>query len=138
MKNKLIFTLLFVSAFLLTACDRGQAPVPSTTGEVATPAPEPEQTYNWKMVTTWPPNFPIFQEGVERFAKDVSVMSKGRLKIKVYAGGELVPSLQSFDAVSQGTVELGHGAGYYWAGKIPAAQFFTAVPFGMNAQGMNA
>jgi len=138
MKNKLIFTLLFVSAFLLTACDRGQAPVPTTTGEVATPAPEPEKTYNWKMVTTWPPNFPIFQEGVERFAKDVKVMSEGRLNIKVYAGGELVPPLQSFDAVSQGTVELGHGAGYYWAGKIPAAQFFTAVPFGMNAQGMNA
>jgi len=33
---------------------------------------------------------------------------------------------------------MGHGAAYYWAGKIPAGQFFTAVPFGMNAQGMNA
>ena len=33
---------------------------------------------------------------------------------------------------------MGHGAAYYWAGKVPAAQFFTAVPFGLNAQGMNA
>ena len=137
MKNKLIFALLFVSALLLSACGQGQTPAP-TPAETSAPAPEPEKTYNWKMVTTWPPNFPIFQEGVERFAKDVNVMSKGRLNIKVYAGGELIPPLQSFDAVSQGTVELGHGAGYYWAGKIPAAQFFTAVPFGMNAQGMNA
>ncbi len=96
------------------------------------------KTFNWKMVTTWPPNFPVFQEGVERFANDVKAMSGGRLNIKVYAGGELVPALQSFDAVSQGTVEMGHGAAYYWSGKIPAAQFFTAVPFGMNAQGMNA
>jgi TRAP-type mannitol/chloroaromatic compound transport system substrate-binding protein len=96
------------------------------------------KTYNWKMVTTWPPNFPVFQEGVERFARDLATLSGGRLNIKVYAGGELVPPLQSFDAVSQGTVEMAHGAAYYWAGKIPAAQFFSAVPFGMNAQGMNA
>ncbi len=93
---------------------------------------------NWKMVTTWPPNFPIFQQGVERFAKEVRVMSGGQLSINVFAGGELIPPLQTFDAVSQGTVEMGHGAAYYWAGKIPAAQFFTAVPFGMTAQGMNA
>ncbi|NOZ51921.1 MAG: TRAP transporter substrate-binding protein [Gammaproteobacteria bacterium] len=97
-----------------------------------------QKTYHWKMVTTWPPNFPIFQEGVDRFAAEVNTMSNGRLNIKVFAGGELIPALQTFDAVSQGSVEIGHGAAYYWAGKIPAAQFFTAVPFGMNAQGMNA
>ena len=94
--------------------------------------------FNWKLVTTWPPNFPIFQEGVKRFAKDVRSISRGQLTIQVYAGGELVPPMQTFDAVSQGSVQMGHGAAYYWAGKIPAAQFFTAVPFGMNAQGMNA
>lgn len=93
---------------------------------------------NWKMVTTWPPNFPIFQDGVERFAKDVRTMSGGKMSIHTFAAGELIPAMQSFDAVSQGTVEMSHGAAYYWAGKIPAAQFFTAVPFGMNAQGMNA
>ena len=96
------------------------------------------KTYDWKLVTTWPPNFPIFQEGVQKFANDVKTMSGGRLNIQVFAGGELVPALESFSAVSQGTVQMGHGAGYYWAGKIPAAQFFTAVPFGMNAQGMTA
>ncbi|ALG67577.1 TRAP transporter substrate-binding protein [Beggiatoa leptomitoformis] len=95
-------------------------------------------TFNWKMVTTWPPNFPIFQTGVVRFAKDVETMSNGRIKIQVFAGGELVPALQTFDAVSQGTIELGHGAAYYWAGKVPAAQFMTAVPFGMTAKAMNA
>jgi TRAP-type mannitol/chloroaromatic compound transport system substrate-binding protein len=96
------------------------------------------QSFKWKMVTTWPPNFPVFQEGVERFADEVRTMSDGRLDIKVFAGGELVPALQTFDAVSQGTVEMGHGAAYYWAGKVPAAQFFSAVPFGMTAKGMNS
>lgn len=97
-----------------------------------------EDKFRWKLVTTWPPNFPVFQEGVKRFAKDIRIMSNGRLTIQVFAGGELVPPLSTFDSVSQGTVEMGHGAAYYWSGKIPASPFFTAVPFGMNAQGMNA
>jgi len=96
------------------------------------------QTFNWKMVTTWPPNFPIFQEGIVQMAQDVETMSNGRLKIQVFAGGELVPALQTFDAVSQGTVEMGHGSAYYWAGKIPEAQFMSSVPFGMTTKGMNA
>lgn len=90
------------------------------------------------MVTTWPANFPIFQDGAEKFADDVRVMSNGRMDIKVFAGGELVPALQVFDAVSQGSIELGHGSAYYWAGKVPEAQFFSSVPFGMTAKGMNA
>ena len=97
-----------------------------------------EQTFKWKMVTTWPANFPVFQEGAEKFARDVATISNGRLEIKVYGAGELVPALQVFDAVSQGVVEMGHGASYYWAGKVPAAQFFSSVPFGLTAKGMYA
>ncbi|ROQ90168.1 TRAP transporter substrate-binding protein [Desulfosoma caldarium] len=96
------------------------------------------QTYKWRMVTTWPPELPVLQTGAERFAKRVEEASGGRLKIEVYAGGELVPPLGTFDAVSQGTVECGSSASYYWAGKSPAAQWFSAVPFGFNAQGINA
>ena len=96
------------------------------------------QTFNWKMVTSWPKNFPGVGVGAERFAKLVDEMSNGRLKVKVYAAGELVPALEVFDAVSRGTAEMGHGAPYYWKGKVPAAQFFCALPFGPNAQEMNA
>lgn len=100
-------------------------------------AVEPQQKFKWRMVTSWPSNFPIFQDGAEKFAADVRLMSQQRLQITVHAGGELVPPLQVFDAVSQGTVEMGHGAAYYWAGIVPQAQFFSAVPFGMTAKGMN-
>ena len=135
-KHWILFITSIVITVILTACGQQQAPAGGQqTAQSAAPA---AKTYEWKMVTTWPPNFPIFQEGVERFAENVKQMSNGRLSIKVYAGGELVPPLQTFDAVSQGTVDIGHGAAYYWSGKIPAAPFFTAVPFGMNAQGMNA
>ena len=97
-----------------------------------------QQTFNWKMVTSWPKNFPGVGVGAERFAQLVNEMSGGRLKVKVYAAGELVPTLEVFDAVSRGTAEMGHGAPYYWKGKVPAAQFFCALPFGPNAQEMNA
>lgn len=95
-------------------------------------------TYQWKMVTTWPPNFPVVGEGCNLLADWIKKMSGGRLEITVYGGGELIPSFESFDAVSNGAVEMGHGAAYYWAGKIPAAQFFAAVPFGMNAHQSNS
>ena len=114
------------------------AAVTAATLATSTPAIA-AQRFNWKLVTTWPPNFPIFQEGVKRFAKEIKIMTNGRLNIQVFAGGQLVPPMQTFDAVSRGNVvQMGHGAAYYWTGKIPAAAFFTAVPFGLNAQGMNA
>jgi TRAP-type mannitol/chloroaromatic compound transport system substrate-binding protein len=106
--------------------------------EAQGPAVQAKKTYEWKMVTTWPPNLPVLQTGAERFAKRVEEATGGQLKIQVFAGGELVPPLGVFDAVSEGTVECGSGASYYWAGKVPAAQWFAAVPFGFNAQGINA
>lgn len=93
-----------------------------------------KEVFRWKLVHTWPPNFPVIGEVSTRFAEMVTAMSGGRLEIKVFAGGELVPALEAFDAVRDGVAEIGHGAAYYWAGKDPAASFFATIPFGMNAQ----
>lgn len=94
--------------------------------------------YKWKMVTTWPPNFPVLGEGCTLFSKWVEEMSGGEMTIKVFGAGELIPALEVFDAVTSGAAEIGNGVSYYWAGKHPACQFFTTIPFGMNAQQMNA
>jgi len=94
--------------------------------------------YQWKMVTTWGPNFPVVGEGCNRLVEWINTMSGGRMEIKVYGAGELVPALSVFEAVNDGMVEMGHGASYYWAGVEAAFQFFTSIPFGMNAQQMNA
>jgi TRAP-type mannitol/chloroaromatic compound transport system substrate-binding protein len=126
-----LLSISFIT-LLLTACDQKDK------ADINTATFDNSKTYNWKMVTTWPPGFPVLQQGAERFATNIKAMSNGRLNIKVYAGGELIPALQTFDAVSQGTVEMGHGSAYYWAGKVPEAQFFSTVPFGMTARGMNA
>lgn len=106
--------------------------------ETAPAGPAPAgQTYDWRMVTTWPPNFPGLGTGAARLAELIQRLSGGRIRVKVYGAGELIPAFEAFDAVSQGNAQLAHGAAYYWKGKTEAAQFFAAVPFGFNAQEMN-
>lgn len=96
------------------------------------------ETIHWKMVTSWPKNFPALGTGANEFAELIGTLSGGRLQVKVYGAGEMVPAMEVFDAVSSGTAQMGHSASYYWKGKVPAAQFFTAVPFGMNTTETNA
>lgn len=125
-----LFVLL--GCLLLAACggeDRGDNAGSSAVAE--------QQVYKWKLVTSWPKNYPGLGTAPENFAKLVNRMSNGRLQIKVYGAGQFVPALEVFDAVSQGTAEMGHSSAYYWKGKSRAAPFFTAVPFGLNAQEMN-
>jgi TRAP-type mannitol/chloroaromatic compound transport system substrate-binding protein len=97
-----------------------------------------QDVIHWTMVTTWPKNFQGLGEGAEYLARLIGQLSGGRLQVRVMGAGELVPALQVFEAVASGTAEMGHGAAYYWSGKLPAAPFFSAVPFGMTAQEVNA
>jgi len=129
MKFKILAGLAILA--LLTACGEQAANTDAAKGQ------DKAQTYKWKLVTSWPKNFPGLGTGPEKFAKLVDEMSDGRLKIKVYGAGQLVPALEVFDAVSRGTAQMGHSGAYYWKGKAPAAQFFTSVPFGLNAQEMH-
>jgi TRAP-type mannitol/chloroaromatic compound transport system substrate-binding protein len=123
--------LIVVLVALLTACGGEQE---SSGGETVVEA----KTYKWKLVTSWPKNYPGLGVAPQNFANMVDEMSAGRLKIKVYGAGELVPALEVFDAVSQGTAEMGHSGAYYWKGKSPAVPFFSSTPFGLNAQEMNS
>ena len=131
--------LWLVGAFtLLLGCADGGGP--GATGGAAEAGGDAaqRQVYRWKLITTWPKNLPGLGMAPERLAERLRVMSDGRLDIRVYGAGELVGAFEVFDAVSQGTAEMGHGAAYYWRGKIPVAAMFSTVPFGMTAQEMNA
>ncbi len=130
-KNITSKTVLGAGLLTLPSCSKQSS-------NQAFPNIQTNKSYKWKMITTWPPHFPIMGEGAEKLAEWIEEMSGGQLQIHVYGGGELVPALEAFDAVSQGVAEMGHGASYYWAGKAAATQFFASVPFGMNAQQMNA
>ena len=127
--KKIIFCI--VSLLVLYGCNKTQD------SKDVDPVIDKEKVYKWNMVTTWPKNFPGLGMAAENLSQYVKEMSNGRLIIKVYGAGELVPAMGVFDAVSLGNVELGHGASYYWTGKVKSSQFFTAVPFGLTAQEMN-
>ena len=124
-------TIIALMVFVLAGCGS------ETTVSMSEGTADAQQTFKWKLVTTWPKNYPGLGSAPENFAKQVNAMSGGRLTIKVFGAGQLVPAFEVFDAVSQGTAQVGHGASYYWTGKTKAAAFFTSVPFGLNAQEMN-
>ncbi len=70
---------------------------------------------------------------IPRVAEQLDLMSGGTLKMKVYEPGKLVPPFEILDAVSSGKINSGYTTAGYWAGKIPAAPLFSAVPFGPEA-----
>ena len=121
------------AAGLLTAC--GRQPATAECGD--TTATGDQQSFEWKMVTTWPRDFPGLGTGANYLARIIGEMSGGRLTVKVYGGNELVPPFEVFDAVQRGTAEMGHGGAYYWKGKIPASSFFTSIPFGLTGNEIN-
>jgi TRAP-type mannitol/chloroaromatic compound transport system substrate-binding protein len=68
----------------------------------------------------------------ERIASRIRALSAGRLDISVAAAGEVVPAFGVLEAVGNGVADIGHTAAFYWQGKMPAAAFFTTVPFGLT------
>ena len=112
------------------------------TGAMGAPAIVRAQNtkFNWKMTSAYAKGSPFYMDGpgsATDLARRIREMSDGRLNIQVFGAGELIPAFEGFDAVRSGTVEMNHANSYFWTGKTFAAQYFTAVPFGMNFQGMN-
>ena len=101
-------------------------------GTLAAPSVARAQTKRWRMVTSWPKRLPGPGMSAERVAERIATLSGGRLQIAVHAAGEVVPAFEVLDAVGGGVAEMGHTASFYWQGKMPAAAFFTTVPFGLT------
>ena len=102
------------------------------------PAVHAQKTIEITLVTTWPRDFPGLGTGAQRFAKRLSDMTNGRMKVNYYAAGERVKAFDSFDEVASGNAQIYHGAEYYWKGKHPAFAYLAAVPFGLTYTEFNA
>ncbi len=101
----------------------------------ALPAPAIAQgRMRWKMVTTWPKNFPGLGTGAQRIADRIAALTDGRMEVRLYAANELVPAFEAFDAVRDGIAEMTHDAAYYWVAKHKSAPFFCTVPGGLTQQ----
>ncbi len=104
-------------------------------GTLAAPAiARAQETHNWTMAMAWPSGAPGVGVNAERCARMIEAMSGGRIQITLYGAGELVPPFEVFDAVAEGTAQLGHGAPYFWQGKDQVFHFFAGVPFGFTPQ----
>lgn len=134
MKSLVSVITTLITIIFLVAC----SPAPENTSPTQTQAAASQAPIKWKLVTSWPKNFPGLGKAPELFATYVNEMSNGRLQVQVYGAGEIVPGFEVFDAVSGGTAQMGHAGAYYWKGKMPAAPIFSAIPFGMNSTEMNA
>ncbi|HKJ65710.1 MAG TPA: TRAP transporter substrate-binding protein DctP [Desulfopila sp.] len=95
-----------------------------------------DEKIRWKMVMPWSKGL-LFYDIAVHFADSVRLASAGRLDIKPFSAGELVPAMQSFDAVSKGSAQVGHDWPGYWKGKNEAFVAFASVPFGLDGEGYN-
>ncbi len=91
-----------------------------------------QERLSWRLVTSWPKGRAGPGVSAQRIADRINAMAGARLHVDLFGAGEIVPALSVLDAVSNGTVEMGHTAALYWQGKMPAAGFFTTVPFGLG------
>ncbi len=94
------------------------------------------EKYKWKMVMPWSKGL-LFYDMAQHFADSVKLASGGRLDIKVFSAGELVGAMETFDAVSKGSAQVGHDWPGYWKGKNEAFVAYASVPFGLDAEGYN-
>ena len=105
----------------------GAAAVPLATPAIA------QGVMQWKMVTAWPKNLPGPGVAAQMLADRLTTLSGGRIEVKLFAAGELVPGRGVFDAVSEGTAELYHAVPAYWGSKSKGILLFGSQPFGLRA-----
>ena len=102
---------------------------------LATPAlAQTAPQVRWRMATAWPRSLDTLYGSAEALCRRVGQLSEGRFEIRPFPGGELVPALQTFDAVQNGAVECGHILSTNFIGKSPAFGFDGGLPFGLNSR----
>jgi TRAP-type mannitol/chloroaromatic compound transport system substrate-binding protein len=75
---------------------------------------------------------PALGECLPFFKEHVEAASGGTIEVKYFDPGKLVPVPEIHDAVSTGKIEAGYTAPVYLAGKLPATELFTYIPFGVD------
>lgn len=132
-----LVVLSLLASLALTACQKATpAPAPpkpaAAPTPAATPAPAKPAAITWKIATSWTAALEVQREA-EYFTKKVNDLSGGRLVLDgPYVAGTLVGAFELFDAVSKGSIEVGHSSPTYWVGKTPATSLFSSMPMGMK------
>jgi len=93
------------------------------------------KTFNWRMSDPW--GGLNFHDMAIHFADTVRACSGGRLNIKVFPTGAIVPAMEIFEATSKGTLDAFHSWPGYWKGRNEAFCAYASVPFGLDNEGYN-
>jgi TRAP-type mannitol/chloroaromatic compound transport system substrate-binding protein len=94
-------------------------------------SPAAEKPIKWRMQVLWDPGtLPYKIE--EQFADRVRELTNGRLDIKIYAPGSLVPTAQMLDSLQAGMIDMMKQYEGYYIGKMPEVAFTSALPLGFT------
>ncbi len=121
--------VMIVSMVAFSSCSQSTpSPSPSPSSSPA-PAPAPAaKVFKYKMVTFLPrPNKDV--DLIVQFTKDVKEATNGQIEIELFAGGELMPTLEVWEALSKGVVQIFHSYGPYWVGKTQLAGISSGLPY---------
>ena len=93
--------------------------------------PAADKTIKWRMQVLWDPGtLPYKIE--EQFADRVRLLTNGRLDIKIFAPGSLVPTGEMLDALQAGMIDMMKQYEGYYIGKMPEVAFTSALPLGFT------
>ncbi len=94
-----------------------------------------DKKFQWRITDPW--GGLNFAEITKHFCDSVRAASGGRLDIKWYPTGSLVPAMEIFDAAAKGVIDAFHSWPGYWKGRDEAFVAFASVPFGLDFEGYN-
>lgn len=86
-----------------------------------------EKVYNLKAISSWSAGMGL-QALAENQYKMIEAYSGGRIKIKSFSAGEIVPGMEVWDAVGKGIADLGNTCNCYSVGACYASAFGCATP----------
>ena len=113
--------------FLLGICYIMFAAFTFTITSSKTASAEPT-TFKWRAQHFLPSQMETYGEFV-KWCDKLKIASNGRLEIKPFPVGAIIPQAEQWESVAKGVIEMGFSYGAYWVGKTPVAGFSVGIPF---------
>jgi TRAP-type mannitol/chloroaromatic compound transport system substrate-binding protein len=102
-------------------------------GVVSTaPAVASDEKIRWKVQAVFNTGWPGLGDPIARVSETLKEATDGRINLKVYEPGKIVPPLEISPSISRGDLTAAYNYIGYDQGRIPASILFAAVPFGME------
>lgn len=120
----LALVVVMVVTTLAAACAKPEE------AEAPTPAPAPE-VFEWRM-SGFLARGGSMEPPLTELCKNVKEASGGRLDITYYALNEIVPVMETWEAVGKGVTEMAYSYGAYWLGKTPLAAYSCGLAYTMR------